>query len=712
ADLNGDGSQEILVGLQNDTILVLTSQGKLNSSFTLGNMSNIGKIYALESADFNDDGKSEIVVGLGGLRVSETFQLYGFEVLNTSSSSEIQWKEKVLYKTVRYFGSIYYLDSNGKLLWKKPTYNSVLSLYVKDVNGDGLSDILTGVGDFGIDIYSEDATVHYINLSCDSEDVEDELTGYDKEKCTCSGCRWEPDEELCLRSYIQQTCTNITTSLPGKVLVEYPLKNGTVYLNDRSGNLIFSKDISTYMENAPVNETPDNNVRVVYSADVNLDKSNDIFAGTDNGFLYVYNISGDLLLKYTPTSELVGGITAVRVSSFNETQERFVIIGTDNGILAFFNVRNKDPLWIARLGKAVESIEVSDIDSDGVQEVLVGCGDNNMYVYDSTGILEWYYPTKSSIYYLKPVDIDGNGYMDVLIGSLRNVTLYEMNVDYVLRQSAGFIYDKAEQYFSSGDYTLSMIYVTRAKDIYFDIKDYEGVTKCDLLMRRVNDELKSRKKIEADGEYERALTAYGRNDINTSLVLLQGARRIYSEINDEIGVKRCDSLKIEIENFIISEKSISAEAHYVKALNYFSFKKYTEALEEARLSRDIYAEIDYHNGTVLANKVIVGLADAYYTDSQFYLSLENFNLSLEYASMAVQLYNETKNYDGTAKSELLLQQIKKRILEGPAVSDKIDYSLLIYVIVGVLVILVIIKIMKRRIRGTEFKSPDVDGTKI
>jgi len=694
ADVNGDGSLEVIAGLHNNTLMVFNRDGTLKSAnISIENVSEAGKIYALAAADFTGSGASDLIVGTGGLQVTETFNLYGFTVPNATSGGSaggIVWAPKVLYRTVRYMGKVYRLNSTGSTLWKKPVYNSVLDLDVEDVYGNGDKSIIAGVGDYGLDVYSEEADINYTERTCETEEISDEPTGYDEEHCTCQGCVWHPDTEECLRSYVKTTCHDVVSTVPGRVLVDYVLRNGTAYIEDKNGNVLWKKDVT------PLPEDPeekmyggeaDHNVRVVYAADIDFDGKKEIFIGTDAGALYVYNISGLLLLKYTPTSKIVGGITAVYAFPSNKTSGASIIMGTNNGILAFF--------------------DVADMDSDGTKDIVVGCEDGNIYIYDSNGINTWYYPTGAPVYYLKPLDIDENGYMDAVVGSTFNVSLYEMNVDYVLRQSAGAFYDKAQGYADAADYTIAMIYATKAKDIYLQIRDSEGISRTDVLISEISDELKARKKFEADMLYDRAVAAYARNDANNSLLYLAAARAIYVDIRDTVGVNKCDSLNAEIDKFLLSEQALVAESHYVRALNYLSFRNYSSALDEARTARAIYEEIGYMNGTILANRVITGLADSYYSDSRLHLSLRNFNVSIEYAQMAFVLYNETRTYDGTAKTELLLQEISAKMAEPPPVELKITYMPVLYGIIGVLIVLVLLKLRKKRAGEKEFKSSGV-----
>jgi hypothetical protein len=696
ADVDGDGIPEIIAGLYNNTIFVLGTDGRLKFNYSLQNNTQIGRIYSMEAADFNGDKKAEMVVGLGGLRVSETFQLTGFIAPNATEdrdgTGQIQWT-RVLYRSLRYMGNVYLLDNTGGLIWNSSTYNSVLSLNLGDVDGNGVVDILTGIGDYGVDVYSEIMGVNYTNKTCTSEVVKEEPTGYDIDKCTCDGCVWHPDTEECLKTYSKTTCVDSVKTIEGRVLVEYPQKNGSVIIYNRGGDVIWRKDIFKYADinNQRLDPDADNNVRVVYAADVNLDGINEILVGSDNGLLYLFNRSGRLLWRHNNTA----GVVAVSVASFSKPKEKNIVVGFNDGSIEFLNAKGEIQ-WKAKIKKSVEAMDISDLDSDGEQEIIVGSVDNNIYIYDETGVNEWYYPVGAPVYYLKPLDVDGNGYMELVIGSPNNLTLYEMNVEYVLGQSADSFYDKASRYFSLSDYTMSMIYAKKARDIYMEINNAEGITRCDVLIKKLNDEFKTLKKMDADSQYERAIAAYGRNDINTSLVFLEGARRIYAELLDTVGINKCETLKQEIERFLVAEKSIIAEYHYVQGLNYLSFRNYTAAVGEARLARDLYYDIGYYNGTLLANRLITGIADNYYTDSKVQLSLGKFNISLAYAQMSLALYNESKTYDGTAKSELLIQDIKRKMAEGQAGPSNAPYNIVFYVLAVVVVIAVVMHLRRKK----------------
>ncbi|MDD5111392.1 MAG: VCBS repeat-containing protein [Candidatus Altiarchaeota archaeon] len=702
ADVDGDGADEIIAGLYNNTIIVMSNDGKIEYDFALGNNSIIGKIYALTADDLNGDGKAEIIAGMGGLRVTENYQLYGFTSPNASQdkTGQIQWMDKVLYRTIRNLGGVYVTNNTGYVIWKKPVYNSVISLHAADINKDERDEIITGVGDYGVDIYSEAASVNYTNRSCSTEFIEDDYTGYDKEKCTCSGCVWHEKTQECLQSYSETTCVIHTEVVPGRVLVEYPIKNGSAVIYDRNGELIWRKDFQTYDEHGGLVGDADNNVRKVYAGDVDYDGRKDIFVGLENGTLNVYNISGTILMKIWPTGELVGSMNAVQVIYFNATRDISVIIGTSNGFIGAFDTKRKDdkPTWVARARESVESMDLDDIDVDDVEEIIVGSGDGSIYIYDPDGINEWYYPTGSPIYYISSHDFSGDGYKELVAGSLSNLTVYEMNKDYVLRRSASSFYDKAESQFSLSDYTVAMLYATKSKNIYLEIKDAEGINRCDVLIKKINDELIARKKFEADAFYDRAVAAYARNDLNTSLSLLRSASRIYAEIKDTVGVNRCEKMSNDIERFIIEEKIVAADAHYSRALKLFSFRNYTETIEESHAAKDIYEEVGFSNGTIKTNKLLTRLAEAYYTDAQIFMSNRKFNASLAYANNAMELFNETKTYDGTAKTELLIQEIKKRMNQPYEETPEIDYTtgaILLACIIAVIIIIII----RRRASG-------------
>jgi len=631
SDLENDGYPDVFVSYLNGSIYVIDRYGHLKKDYFIGNVTQIGKISSIQVTDINDDSVNEIVLGLSEKR--EVSKPAWEEYYNNLNKS-VERKTKILFRTLRNTGSVLLLSINGTHIWNYTINDSVRALYAYDVNGDGKKEIISGVGFMNIDSYYE-------------------LTGTDKK-----GEIWE--------------------------LIDYLVQNGSVYLLDNKGKTIWEFEIPS--TDGDINK----NVRSVYSADINKDGYLEILAGSSNGFLYVINLTGPMLWKYNASEPVM----AISAGDINNDRSIEVVVGTNNGMIHAIS-SSGNLIWKYRIDGGITNIKILDLYGTGSNEIIVSSSDKHLYIFNGDGELSWRYFTSEPVYSFQVSDLDLNGYNEIIIASDKNVTSYELREPFVKRLQADQQYETAEIKFKSQQYTEAMIHAQKARMLYLDIKDFDDLPKTDILISKILEEYKLVKKKEATSLYEKALGFYGVGNYTFSLILVQEAKKIFSEVNDTDGISKSDTLISRIRGEIRVYRTMEADSNYAKALSYYNFGNYTASLYYARISKEIYAELEHYNGTLKSELLITNMADSYYNKAELYYNAMDYEKALNYANSAKEIYTELKNSNGTAKTELLIDRINQRE-NIPIGTPRKDYMPIVYGAIGVIILLLIASFLKKR----------------
>src|ERR1019366_2327702 len=135
-DINDDGIVETLLGSKDKHVYVLDRDGNCIAKKRLDH-----SIYTLAASDIDDDGKIEILVGTDGK-----------ELIALNTDLEFKWRQafenRLLSLSVADLdggcklvaGSedkhIYFLDGNGKTIWRHHNGSRVFSIVVRDIDND------------------------------------------------------------------------------------------------------------------------------------------------------------------------------------------------------------------------------------------------------------------------------------------------------------------------------------------------------------------------------------------------------------------------------------------------------------------------------------------------------------------------------------------------------------------------------------------------
>ncbi|ODS42284.1 MAG: hypothetical protein MSIBF_02835 [Candidatus Altiarchaeales archaeon IMC4] len=575
ADIDNDSIFEI-VAVSSEDIYVLGAKGNLVKKYT----PNLGKIYSVAAADIDGDGRAEILTGVGGRQV---ITKYEGGIIKSATEGGVEFSDKVLYETLRNNNSLYVMDAQtGAVEWEFEANESVRDIYVVSEGHDAR--IVLMASDSNRDTYNEVVDVSYREKTCKDIVVGNHterqlLSGLDEYYCNCTGCTWyEPTNECWQESIVDDTETrcnftgNIITEKQRKN-VDYPYQNTVIY--SISGRAV--------RWNYTTNETG-----YIYT---NLNGNVAMSLGKE---IIILERDGSVIDEI-PTDYQINGLYFEKVND-----NAHIVLASDN---LYVLKGDGTPEW-EYMAPDLYAVSAYDIDGDGNTEVIA-LSDGMVYVVND-GILEWEYFIGKRANSIRISDLDGNGYAELILGSTKGVNILEMSQVHVGGLRAEEYYQKAERSYELNRFDDSIQWLGKAKQVFVEINDKNGVEKCEALELKINDARLSARLSEADSKYNDASVFLSTGDYNKSRAFVDQARRIYLELNNTQGVAKCDAKTIEINDMEKNELRLDAENNY-KLAEMFSKSDKGKALEYARSAKDMYSAIGDSNGVAKCDKLMAQL---------------------------------------------------------------------------------------------------------
>lgn len=748
ADADREGGYEIYVGLLTSEVLVYDAYGNLLNQYSIGNASRIGKIYSMDVADVDGDATDELILGLGGAREVRTYDPQDFQVEGLT----VQVKDTVLYRVLRNHGSVYVINPDGTQVWRQLTDDSVKAVaYVEDEVGSG--QIAAGVGDLTIYTYNERTNEQMENVEvCTTELITDEESGYateadclDHSKCCyrlrdCI-CWWDDSlidptdptkgtADICYRNYSTTVCEMAGSGeVIGWHLVEYKYLNGSIFLFDSDGRFSRRYEVTLKDEKGNVVAGADNTIADLFPGDLEGDGDTELLVAANSGELMALEVSNSSVVSPIwsdksvffietgsgETVEKLGDqIKGVAAGDTNGNGFMEVAAGSSLGYLVSYD-RDGGIRWRTRLDDSVSDIRVVDIEADGNTETIVSTKDGSIHVYDSPGRIKWSYLSDESIVGFRAKDVDKNGLVDFITFSKNLVTRLEADEFYLKKFQADAYYDTAYEKYEEGDHTTASIYLGMAREIYEEIDSRESLPRLNALDKRISDELRVRKKQEADRLYSQALSYYSLNDFTNALRKLNDARQIYEKIGDADGVANTMSLEANIKDETREVRRIEADSIYTKAITLINFGNYTGALTLLDQARKIYVEVGYLNGSVKTDVQVIKIADRHYNMAVKRFDARNYEKALAYAQTARDLYFQAGLLNMTLKAKDLVVKANESLINPPSLEepgfDPIPYLMLAVLALGAAgaayIVLKLLKSSKKSVKRTvEVKGTD------
>lgn len=161
--------------------------------------------------------------------------------------------------------------------------------------------------------------------------------------------------------------------------------------------------------------------------DVDNDKRNEaIAASTCMGRCptYIYLYDGDGNLKWRYGNSTTGSIHNIYIADLDNDEKKEILYGTYEGDVYALN-DDGSIRWVYRTDaqnystdedgwSGVWRVTASDLNNDGVKEVVAGSGNHNIYVLSNNGTLLWNYTTEGKVYRVSTFDLDGDGLREIM----------------------------------------------------------------------------------------------------------------------------------------------------------------------------------------------------------------------------------------------------------------------------------------------------------
>ncbi|MBM3309552.1 MAG: hypothetical protein FJY77_04790 [Candidatus Altiarchaeales archaeon] len=168
------------------------------------------------------------------------------------------------------------------------------------------------------------------------------------------------------------------------------------------------------------------------------------------------------------------------------------------------------------------------------------------------------------------------------------------------KEQAEAFYTKSQEYYIQGQLDPALTYVERARSYFTDLNDYIGVNKCDALIVSIKNRMVEKR--QADDDYTMALSLYHTAEFENSLLYLNKAKAIYVRILDKPSIEKAENLTASINDGI--KMRGEAEVYYQQATRYFNTGDYKNAKEYSEKAYMLYSQINHTLGITSSLDVV------------------------------------------------------------------------------------------------------------
>ena len=454
---------------------------------------------AVHVADIDNDGAAEILLGSG---FQNTSDVRGPR-FDFNKTPDIKEKEEYLYRVLRSQGDVYVIQENssGPVKWL-PVNDWVRGIFTDDIDGDGSNEIFVASGGVNIDYIEK---VHI-----------------------------ETNPKTGNLTYVR----NRTELSANNGSLKVFLSNGTLRNNYRTTDTVWSVSSASFREG----------------------EGRKILAGSKK--IIILDKNATEISTINP-SDLNNSIMDIIPDDVNKDREKEIVASFVGPVISGVYLLNDSGavLWEYRINsKNVNGLFSVNLDIDGAQEV-VAASDKTLYVLSSEGMLKWSQPLEPAIGAFHVSDFGDNAYMDFIMSSGGEVRAYEIDERFYKSQLAQRYYLAAKENYDSARYEAAVVNLTSARNLYSEISDPAGLSRCDSLLGKINEDIKKTMEENANSLYAKGRNEYFFGKYDEAREYYLKAREVYSQIGDVEGVSKCDAAIKEIETDMLKSTTTPTAAN-------------------------------------------------------------------------------------------------------------------------------------------------------
>lgn len=442
----------------------------------------------------------------------------------------------------------------------------------------------------------------------------------------------------------------------------------------------------------------------LYSLDLDRDMQREFYActyGRRKSYVNVFDENGEILWntwvkgKYAVSecASVVETIYILYVDDINDNKDLDLIFGSKvrgekiNINPITYIERETDPesgahkqklRWkYTHVAGIVTDITSTDMDNDGIKEILVASADGNVYVFSINGNVMNKYELDGSVYDIFTSDVDNDGRMEIIAGTYKSIYLIDGGIKWVYpinkrvsRVYAGDLDDdrRAEIIATDGD-AIHVINPDGKSRWKVDLKEIADIGASDIdndtsteVLVAVGNNIKA---FSSDGSFK---WEYSIDDRILSMLLLS---------ENELAINTAKKIYVlETDNSYI--KNQTAYRKYLEANNFFLPPKddCVSALPLAKEALEIFTDINNTEGAVRCSYIIrvcegrIGeieakkkLADEYYSIAKKSLDEGDYENAKIHAQMAMEIYAEIGYSYDIIQCDRLIQEIERKKYE-------------------------------------------------
>ena len=349
--------------------------------------------------------------------------------------------------------------------------------------------------------------------------------------------------------------------------------------------------------------TADGSLWDIHAVNADNDQQIELVAGSFQSIVYFKD--NDVEWVY-PTENRISKVFASDLDSDGVPE----LLGASRFNLIALNTAGQ-LLWKRKIDDLTSNFIVEDLEGDGTPEIIVGSG-GVLSVYNSIGALLFQMNLEGRINSLGVVNADDDNLIEVVVGLNNRIILLKLREKYAKSNIALKHHERALQYFADGFAEKAITELHESIRLYEEVEDTKAVSELTKLLSGYEKNLIVEDRISQALDYmDKSRRYYGEGLLENSSQYASHARDLFEKLNNTYGILEAEAFMQQVEDHVMADNLISeAEGLYIQS-------SFEGALVKARKAHALYIKVDDSFGIKKSLSVIVLSEEASRTSTTY-----------------------------------------------------------------------------------------------